>query len=97
MAFAQSGKVVARVLKIIVESAEGRTRTADLDVMNVPLTPANAGANEPCPHQSPHSVAEPPADPDLSAVVSAWPMLPPAIRAAVLMLVKAAGTGGVAT
>lgn len=30
-----------------------------------------------------------PADPDLSAVVAAWPDLPPAIRAGVLALVKA--------
>lgn len=32
----------------------------------------------------------PPADPDLAAVVAAWPQLPPAIRAGVLALVKAA-------
>jgi len=30
-----------------------------------------------------------PADPDLSAVVAAWPDLPPAIRAGVVALVKA--------
>jgi hypothetical protein len=35
----------------------------------------------------------PPTDPDLSAVVAAWPTLPPAIRAGVLALVKAGTTG----
>lgn len=32
-----------------------------------------------------------PADPDLAAVVAAWPDLPPALRAGVLALVRAAG------
>ena len=32
-----------------------------------------------------------PTDPELAAVVAAWPDLPPAIRAGVLALVKAAG------
>ena len=34
-----------------------------------------------------------PADPELAAVVAAWPTLPPAIRAGVLALVAAAGGG----
>ena len=36
-----------------------------------------------------------PTDPDLAAVVAAWPGLPPAIRAGVLALVRAGGAGTV--
>jgi hypothetical protein len=34
---------------------------------------------------------EPPADPDLAAVVAAWPDLPAALRAGIVAMVKAAG------
>ena len=34
-----------------------------------------------------------PADPDLAAVVAAWPELPKAIRAGILAMVRAAGAG----
>lgn len=33
----------------------------------------------------------PSGDPDLSAVVAAWPSLPPALRAGIVAMVKAAG------
>ncbi len=42
-------------------------------------------------YSTPKSTPEAPADPELAAVVRAWPDLPPAIRAGVLALVKAAG------
>jgi hypothetical protein len=35
-----------------------------------------------------------PPDPDLAAVVAAWPTLSEPIRAGILALVKASGTGG---
>jgi hypothetical protein len=42
----------------------------------------------------PESAPKPtPADPDLAAVLSAWPSLPSAIKAGVLALVRAAGGG----
>ena len=43
--------------------------------------------------QTPPANPAPPADPELAAVVAAWPDLPPAIRAGVVALVKAAGAG----
>jgi hypothetical protein len=39
---------------------------------------------------TPTAKPTPPPDPDLAAIVAAWPELPPAIRAGVLALVKAA-------
>jgi hypothetical protein len=35
-----------------------------------------------------------PADPDLAAVVTAWPALPAAIRAGILAMIQAAKGGG---
>jgi hypothetical protein len=48
------------------------------------------------PDSGPSTPATPakPTDPELAAVVAAWPDLPPAIRAGVLALVKAAGAAG---
>ncbi len=36
----------------------------------------------------------PPADPELAAVVAAWPDLPGAVRAGILAMVAASGGGG---
>lgn len=47
----------------------------------------------PDPHSELQSAAESPTDPDLSAVVTAWPALPPAIRAGILAMVRASGSG----
>jgi hypothetical protein len=49
-----------------------------------------AGFGPPTPRTTPPK----PTDPELTAVVAAWPDLPPAIRAGVVALVKAAGLGG---
>lgn len=35
-----------------------------------------------------------PTDPDLSALVAAWPTIPPALRAGIVAMVKAAGAAG---
>ncbi|MCC6427501.1 MAG: hypothetical protein IT435_11845 [Phycisphaerales bacterium] len=35
-----------------------------------------------------------PTDPDLAAVIAAWPSLPAAVRAGITAMVKAAGAGG---
>ncbi|MBL9001782.1 MAG: hypothetical protein JNK25_11670 [Phycisphaerae bacterium] len=47
----------------------------------------------PCHHvtTSPKPPAPTPPDPELAAVVAAWPALPPAIRAGVMALVRAGG------
>jgi hypothetical protein len=41
----------------------------------------------------PRRFTESTADPDLDAVIAAWPNLPPAIRAGVLALIRATGGG----
>jgi hypothetical protein len=46
----------------------------------------------PTPTPTTPATPPPPTDPDLSAVVAAWPTLPPAIRAGMLALVKAGTT-----
>ncbi len=54
---------------------------------------AGSGGSEPpspAPAPTPPTVPATPADPELAAVVRAWPDLPSAIRAGVLALVKAA-------
>lgn len=64
-----------------------------------PETTGNTGVSLPsgakCGALSSDSVPNPtltkPTDPELAAVVAAWPDLPPAIRAGVLALVRAAG------
>lgn len=65
-------------------------------------TRGNAGKDADCsrgaPESAPMAAAEAPAtppipvDPGLAAVVAAWPELPPAIRAGVVAMVKAANT-----
>jgi len=40
---------------------------------------------------------EAPVDPDLAAVVDAWPTLPAAIKAGILAMVRAGGAGGSGT
>ena len=67
-----------------------RIRTDDLRFTKAPGASANAGANEPCPHQSPQTLAESTTDADLSAVVSAWATLPPALRAGIVAMIRAA-------
>lgn len=49
----------------------------------------SAEVAEPIPPTTP----TPPDDPELATVVAAWPSLPPAIRAGVVAIVKAAGGG----
>jgi hypothetical protein len=52
---------------------------------------ATQGATRHCqPHVTPQGVS----DPDLAAVVAAWPDLPAALKAAVLALVRTARGGG---
>jgi hypothetical protein len=53
---------------------------------------AGSGASTPptTPPATPAPTPAAPADPELAAVVAAWPNLPPAIRVGVLALVKAA-------
>lgn len=51
---------------------------------------AESGGNKSGNKDAPGVVLEP-IDPGLSEVVAAWPTLPPAIRAGVVALVKAAG------
>jgi len=50
-----------------------------------------AGSGPPRPPATPPK----PTDPELAAVAAAWPDLPPAIRAGIVAMVKAAGGGGV--
>ncbi len=77
------------------ESAEGRTRTADLRVMNPEEVPQNKGESDALQHQQQQSAAEstvsPPTDADLARVVSAWADLPDAIRRGILAMVDAQG------
>lgn len=76
------------------ESAEGRTRTADLRVMNPEEAPQNKPETDAIQHQLQHprveSAPEAPSDPDLARVVGAWADLPPALRAGILAMVNAA-------
>ncbi len=61
---------------------------------NAVNTEVSEGGSPPPSHSASYSTPNPapeaPADPELAAVVAAWPDLPPAIRAGVLALVKAA-------
>ena len=43
---------------------------------------------------SPGNPPTPPTDPELAAIAAAWPDLPPAIRAGIVAMVKAARPGG---
>ncbi len=75
-------------------NADGRTRTADLRVMN-PSEPLRFTGNaEPPRRNSRHDStdASGSTDPDLAEVVAAWADLPAAIRAGVVAMVKAAGS-----
>ena len=79
-------------------SAPRRTRTFDPLIKSQTGIVENKGLTAHPPHHAPQSVADSipdaPTDPELAAVVAAWPDLPPAIRAGVLALVKAAGLSG---
>jgi hypothetical protein len=71
------------------------TRTPDLRIMR-PLTGCSKGTPGNSLRQGPSQVAEHlpndtcQTDPDLAAVVAAWPELPEAIKAGILAMVKAA-------
>lgn len=56
---------------------------------------AQSGAlpGDSAPKPAPATPPTPPADPDLGAVVAAWPALPPALRAGIVAMVKAARGG----
>lgn len=54
----------------------------------------NKSGNNPAgsdPRTAPATHPPTPADPDLAAVIAAWPDLPPAVRAGVVAMVRAAG------
>ena len=42
-------------------------------------------------HFPAHSTQTPPTDPDLTSLIAAWPTLPPALKAGITAMVKAAG------
>ncbi len=77
-----------------MKSAPRRTRTFDPLIKSQTGAVENKGLTAHPPHHAPQSVANPapnaPADPELAAVVATWPTLPPAIRAGVLAIVRAA-------
>jgi hypothetical protein len=79
-------------------NASSRTRTLDPLIKSQRGTLANKGLTIDPPHMGPHSAAEStratPTDPALAAIVSAWPDLPPAIRAGIAAMVNAARPRG---
>ncbi|MFN5946518.1 MAG: hypothetical protein ACK5Q4_14410 [Phycisphaerae bacterium] len=59
-------------------------------------TAGNTGLTAHAPRSTTQPAAEPtratPTDPDLAAIIAAWPTLPAAMRAGVVAMVKAAAT-----
>jgi hypothetical protein len=87
-------------LMFVLRSVPGATRTHDLRFrrpLTTPETTAENGGISVPPSTGPSTGAqsgpsEPAfADPDLGAVVAAWPALPTAIRAGILAMVRATG------
>ena len=91
--FGDRAGTAARHGAAIRESASSRTRTLDPLIKSQSAQVKGQGVARECPHSGPQSAAEPaPAaggDPDLAAVVAAWPTLPAAVRAGVVALVRA--------
>jgi len=79
-------------------SAPGRTRTFNLLIKSQSATPEIPGKkahSENCAAPGAAVGSEnTPIDPDLAAVVDAWPKLPEAIRAGILAMIRAAGGAG---
>ncbi|MDX2133031.1 MAG: hypothetical protein SFY69_13360 [Planctomycetota bacterium] len=75
-----------------VSTSTGADSGARNDDPALPTPPGTCSDAPASPHPDPEPDA--PTDPDLHAVVAAWPDLPPAIRAGVLALVRAAVPGG---
>lgn len=57
-----------------------------------PLTSTLTPTPTPTAPDAPPPAPTTPADPDLAALIAAWPTLPPTIRAGIAAMVKAAGT-----
>lgn len=85
------------------QNAGEGTRTPNLLIRSQTVQSENKAHSDDCPHSGPQTGAgigfvsrfPDPTDPDLSALVAAWPTIPPAVRAGIVALVKATGTGGV--
>lgn len=79
-------------------SSGEETRTPDLRVMNPPPDSPNRGPNNelrspgsPGAHHLPTDTRQ--SDPELAALVDAWPTLPEALRAGIVAMVRAASVG----
>lgn len=87
----------------LCQNAPERTRTFDPLIKSQSVQPENKALSDDCPRAGPqsgagmgiHTPLGGPADPDLSALVAAWPTLPAAVRAGIVAMVKATGAGGV--
>lgn len=79
-------------------NAEGRTRTADLRVMNPANHPCFTEANDVGMRSGMRSGVEPPQsapiDPDLAELAAAWSNLSPVLRAGILAMVRAGASSG---
>ncbi len=70
-------------------SADSWIRTNDLGLMNPSTTAENKGLTSRVQHAAQHKAQVGlPADPNLRAIVEAWPDLPEAVQAGIMAMVK---------
>ncbi len=84
---------MARPNATVCGNAPGRTRTCDLRCRKPLLYSVNPAEGQTCEHGPEHSADysafAASIDPDVAAIIQAWPVLPEAVRAGILAMVEA--------